>query len=184
MNLKKIAGLCKHSRKFHIINLVNSDKAVTAQWVMIGPAAYMIGNIGVTSQMLARFAGLESNDLSSFRLVDEEKEPPDWMQDFPKIEDIRAEWATVGLIQENKAIRLFRPYGGGSILPINSAYLSPIEDSCDYYIRYVNKSPTLAVKSGLFVVALIQPYDVFGEQDGIRMPGVKAALEQARGIWT
>lgn len=57
MNLKKIAGMCKSAGSFHVTNVVNDGGEVTDQWVILGPAAYRVDNMGLTANMLARFAG-------------------------------------------------------------------------------------------------------------------------------
>ena len=41
----------------------------------------------------------------------------------------------------------------------------------------------LAVKNGMYIEAVISPYDAFGELDGVPLPGLKAALIEATGIW-
>ena len=186
MNLKKVVALCKNAKKFHVINIVSSDRperTVTNQWIMLGPAAYQIGNSGFTSQMLAQVAGVENSAFSSIKFQDEDRVISDWMKDFPVQEDQKAMWATISLVMDHREIRLFRSYTGGSILPINCAYLAPVDNECDYYIRQGSKSPMLAIKNGLFIEALILPYDIFGEKDGIKLLGIKSALENERGIW-
>ena len=50
------------------------------------------------------------------------------MKDFPVQEDQKAMWATISLVMDHREIRLFRSYTGGSILPINCAYLAPIDN--------------------------------------------------------
>ena len=46
MNLKKIAGMCKSAGSFHVTNVVNDGGEVTDQWVILGPAAYRVDNMG------------------------------------------------------------------------------------------------------------------------------------------
>ena len=70
MNLKKIAGMCKTAGSFYVTNIVNDDGEVTDQWVILGPAAYRVGNMGLTANMLARFAGIKDTQLSSYVLKD------------------------------------------------------------------------------------------------------------------
>ena len=60
MNLKKIAGMCKNAGSFHVTNIVNDAGEVTDQWVILGPAAYRVDNMGLTANMLARFAGIKN----------------------------------------------------------------------------------------------------------------------------
>ncbi len=111
MNLKKIAGMCKSAGSFHVTNIVNDDGEVTDQWVILGPAAYRVDNMGLTATMLAPLEGTE------------------------------------------------------------------------YFVRSMEGKPVLAVKNGMFIEAVITPYDAFGEKDGVPLPGLKAALIEATGIW-
>lgn len=50
MNLKKIAGMCKSAGSFHVTNVVNDGGEVTDQWVILGPAAYRVDNMGAHRQ--------------------------------------------------------------------------------------------------------------------------------------
>ena len=84
MNLKKIAGMCKSAGSFHVTNVVNDAGEVTDQWVILDPAAYRVDNMGLTANMLARFAGIKDTQLDSYFLNDETREEADWMRDFPK----------------------------------------------------------------------------------------------------
>ena len=84
MNLKKIAGMCKSAGSFHVTNVVNDAGEVTDQWVILGPAAYRVDNMGLTANMLARFAGIKEDQMDGYFLKDETREEADWMRDFPK----------------------------------------------------------------------------------------------------
>ena len=183
MNLKKIAGMCKSAGIFHVMNIVNSDGEVTDQWVMLGPAAYRVDNMGLTANMLARFAGIKDTQLDSYFLKDESREEADWMRDFPKQrKDMEATRATLGLIMGGREIRLYRVYGAEDILPIDTDYLAPLE-SPDCFVRSMEGKPVLAAKEGMYIAAVIAPYDAFGEKDGVPLPGLETALIEAAGIW-
>ena len=105
------------------------------------------------------------------------------MRDFPKQrKDMEATRATLGLIVDGREIRLYRVYGAEDILPIDTDYLAPLE-SKDYFVREMEGKPVLAVKEGMYIAAVIAPYDAFGEKDGVPLPGLKAALVEATGIW-
>ena len=183
MNLKKIAGMCKSAGSFHVANIVDGDGEVTDQWVILGSAAYRVDNMGLTANMLARFAGVKDTQLDSYFLQDESREEADWMRDFPKQRrDMEAVRATLGLILGGREIRLYRVLGCDDILPIDTAYLAPLE-SQDCFVREMEGKPVLAVKEGMYIAAVIAPYDAFGEKDGVHLPGLKAALAEAAGIW-
>ena len=167
MNLKKIAGMCKSAGSFHVTNIVNDAGEVTDQWVILGPAAYRVDNMGLTDTMLARFAGIKDSQLSSYVLKDESQE---------------ACRAMIGLILGGHEIRFYRIIGQSVIVPINADYLAPLEGT-EYFVRSMEGKPVLAVKNGMYVEAVICPYDAFGEQDGVPLPGLKAALVEATGIW-
>ena len=177
MNLKKIAGMCKSAGSFHVTNVVNDDGEGTDQWVILGPAAYRVDNMG------ARFAGIKGDQLSSYVLKDESQEEMDWMQDYPKhIPSQEVCRATIGLILGGHEIRLYRIVGQSVIVPVNADYLAPLEGT-EYFVRSMEGKPVLAVKNGMFIEAVITPYDAFGEKDGVPLPGLKAALVEATGIW-
>ena len=84
MNLKKIAGMCKSAGSFHVTNIVNDAGEVTDQWVILGPAAYRVDNMGLTANMLARFAGIKDSQLSSYVLKDESQEEVELHAGLPK----------------------------------------------------------------------------------------------------
>ena len=90
--------------------------------------------------------------------------------------------ATLGLIIGGSEIRLYRVYGAEDILPIDTDYLAPLEGT-EYFVRSMEGKPVLAVKNGMFIEAVITPYDAFGEKDGVPLSGLKAALVEATGIW-
>ena len=71
--------------------------------------------------------------------------------------------ATLGLILGGREIRLYRVFGCDDILPIDADYLAPLE-SKDYFVREMEGKPVLAVKEGMYIVAVIAPYDAFGEK--------------------
>lgn len=183
MNLKKIAGMCKSAGSFRVTNIVNDAGEVTDQWVILGPAAYRVDNMGLTANMLARFAGIKDVQLDSYVLQDESREEVDWMRDYPRsIPDQGVRRATVGLILGGHEIRLYRIVGQSVIVPVNADYLAPLEGT-EYFARSVEGKPVLAVKNGMYIEAVISPYDAFGEQNGVPLPGLKAALIEATGIW-
>ena len=183
MNLKKIAGMCKSAGSFCVTNIVNSDGEITDQWVILGPAYYRVDNMGLTANMLARFAGIKDVQLDSYVLQDESREKVDWMRDFPKqCQDMEATRATLGLIVGGREIRLYRGYEAEVILPIDTDYLEPLEGT-EYFVRSMGGKPVLAVKNGMYIEAVISPYDAFGEQNGVPLPGLKAALIEATRIW-
>lgn len=183
MNLKKIAGMCKNAGSFCVTNIVNSDGEITDQWVILGPAAYRVDNMGLTATMLARFAGIKDSQLSSYVLKDESQEEVDWMRDYPKhTPSQEACRAMIGLILGGHEIRFYWIIGQSVIVPINADYLAPLEGT-EYFVRSMEGKPVLAVKNGMYVEAVICPYDAFGEQDGVPLPGLKAALVEATGIW-
>lgn len=183
MNLKKIAGMCKSAGSFHVTNIVNDAGEVTDQWVILGPAAYRVDNMGLTANMLARFAGIKDSQLSSYVLKDESQEEMDWMRDYPRsIPSQEVCRATIGLILGGHEIRLYRIVGQSVIVPVNADYLAPLEGT-EYFVRSMEGKPVLAVKNGMFIEAVITPYDAFGEKDGVPLPGLKAALIEATGIW-
>ena len=45
-------------------------------------------------------------------------------------------------------------------LPIDTDYLAPLE-SKDYFVREMEGKPVLAVKEGMYIAAVIAPYDAF-----------------------
>ena len=183
MNLKKIAGMCKSAGSFHVTNIVNSDGEITDQWVILGPASYRVDNMGITANMLARFAGIKDVQLDNYVLQDESRKEVDWMRDYPRsIPSQEVCRATVGLILGGHEIRLYRIVGQSVIVPVNADYLAPLEGT-EYFVRSVEGKPVLAVKNGMYIEAVISPYDAFGEQDGVLLPGLKAALIEATGIW-
>ena len=183
MNLKKIAGMCKSAGSFHVTNIVNDAGEVTDQWVILGPAAYRVDNMGLTANMLARFAGIKDTQLDSYFLNDETREEADWMRDYPKhTPSQEACRAMIGLILGGHEIRFYRIIGQSVIVPVNADYLTPLEGT-EYFVRSMAGKPVLAVKNGMYIEAVISPYDAFGEQDGIPLPGLKAALVEATGIW-
>ena len=183
MNLKKIAGMCKSAGSFHVTNIVNSDGEITDQWVILGPASYRVDNMGITANMLARFAGIKDVQLDNYVLQDESRKEVDWMRDYPRsIPSQEVCRATVGLILGGHEIRLYRIVGQSVIVPVNADYLAPLEGT-EYFVRSVEGKPVLAVKNGMYIEAVISPYDDFGEQDGVPLPGLKAALIEATGIW-
>ena len=183
MNLKKIAGMCKSAGSFHVTNIVNDAGEVTDQWVILGPAAYRVDNMGLTANMLARFAGIKEDQMDGYFLKDETREEADWMKDYPKQrKDMETEWATLGLILGGREIRFYRVFGCDDILPIDTAYLAPLENQ-DCFARSMEGKPVLAFKEGMYIAAVIVPYDAFGEKDGVPLPGLKAALVEASGIW-
>lgn len=183
MNLKKIAGMCKSAGSFHVTNIVNSDGEITDQWVILGPASYRVDNMGITANMLARFAGIKDVQLDSYVLQDESRKEVDWMRDYPRsIPSQEVCRATVGLILGGHEIRLYRIVGQSVIVPVNADYLAPLEGT-EYFVRSAEGKPVLAVKNGMYIEAVISPYDAFGEQDGVPLPGLKAALIEATGIW-
>lgn len=183
MNLKKIAGMCKSAGSFCVTNIVNSDGEITDQWVILGPASYRVDNMGLTANMLARFAGIKDSQLDSYVLQDESRKEVDWMRDYPRsIPSQEVCRATVGLILGGHEIRLYRIVGQSVIVPVNADYLAPLEGT-EYFVRSVEGKPVLAVKNGMYIEAVIAPYDAFGEQDGVPLPGLKAALIEATGIW-
>lgn len=183
MNLKKIAGMCKSAGSFHVTNIVNSDGEITDQWVILGPASYRVDNMGITANMLARFAGIKDVQLDNYVLQDESRKEVDWMRDYPRsIPSQEVCRATVGLILGGHEIRLYRIVGQSVIVPVNADYLAPLEGT-EYFVRSVEGKPVLAVKNGMYIEAVISPYDAFGEQDGVPLPGLKAALIEATGIW-
>ena len=123
MNLKKIAGMCKTAGSFYVTNIVNDDGEVTDQWVILGPAAYRVGNMGLTANMLARFAGIKDTQLSSYVLKDESQEEMDWMRDYPRsIPSQEVCRATIGLILGGHEIRFYRIVGQSVIVPVNADY--------------------------------------------------------------
>lgn len=183
MNLKKITGMCKNAGIFRVMNIVNSDGEVTDQWAMLGPAAYRVGNMGLTVNMLARFAGIKDTQLDSYFLNDEAREEADWMRDYPRsIPSQEVCRATIGLILSGHEIQIYRIVGQSVIVPVNTDYLAPLEGT-ECFVRSMEGKPVLAVKNGMYVEAVICPYDAFGEQDGVPLPGLKAALVEATGIW-
>ena len=183
MNLKKIAGMCKSAGSFCVTNIVNSDGEITDQWVILGPASYRVDNMGITANMLARFAGIKDVQLDSYVLQDESREEVDWMRDYPRsIPSQEVCRATIGLILGGHEIRLYRIVGQSVIVPVNADYLAPLEGT-EYFVRSVEGKPVLAVKNGMYIEAVISSYDAFGEQDGVPLPGLKAALIEATRIW-
>lgn len=183
MNLKKIAGMCKSAGSFHVTNIVNSDGEITDQWVILGPASYRVDNMGLTANMLARFAGIKDVQLDNYVLQDESRKEVDWMRDYPRsIPSQEVCRATVGLILGGHEIRLYRIVGQSVIVPVNADYLAPLEGT-EYFVRSAEGKPVLAVKNGMYIEAVISPYDAFGEQAGVPLPGLKAALIEATGIW-
>lgn len=183
MNLKKIAGMCKSAGSFHVTNIVNDAGEVTDQWVILGPAAYRVDNMGLTATMLARFAGIKDTQMDGYFLQDESREEADWMRDFPRQrEDMEATRATLGLIVDGREIRLYRVYGADDILPIDTDYLAPLE-APDCFIRSMEGKPVLAAKEGMYIAAVIAPYDAFGEKDGVPLTGLKSALAGIAEIW-
>ena len=183
MNLKKIAEMCKSAGNFCVTNIVNSDGEITDQWVILGPASYRVDNMGITANMLARFAGIKDVQLDNYVLQDESREEVDWMRDYPRsIPSQEVCRATIGLILGGHEIRLNRIVGQSVIVPVNADYLAPLEGT-EYFVRSVEGKPVLAVKNGMYIEAVISPYDAFGEQAGVPLPGLKAALIEATGIW-
>ena len=183
MNLKKIAGMCKSAGSFHVTNIVNDAGEVTDQWVILGPAAYRVDNMGLTATMLARFAGIKDTQLDSYFLNDETREEAELDAGLSQTAQGYGDCAgNSGLIIGGREIRLYRVYGAEDILPIDTDYLAPLE-SKDYFVREMEGKPVLAVKEGMYIAAVIAPYDAFGEKDGVPLPGLKAALIEATGIW-
>ena len=105
------------------------------------------------------------------------------MRDYPRsIPSQEVCRATIGLILGGHEIRLYRIVGQSVIVPVNTDYLAPLEGT-EYFVRSMEGKPVLAVKEGMYIAAVIAPYDAFGEKDGVPLPGLKAALIEATGIW-
>ena len=128
-------------------------------------------------------AGIKDSQLSSYVLKDESQEEMDWMRDYPRsIPSQEVCRATIGLILGGHEIRLYRIVGPSVIVPVNTDYLAPLEGT-EYFVRSMEGKPVLAVKNGMFIEAVITPYDAFGEKDGVPLPGLKAAMVEATEIW-
>jgi len=182
VNLKRIAGMCKARGAFSLTNIVNEDGQVIDQWVHLGGAMYRIGDMGLTAYTLARMAGVKEQDTEKYIIEDKSSEQLDWMRDYPKSrEDQDAAKATVGLLIGSREIQFYRTRE--ELLPINTEYLAPLDTEQNCYIRLMGDEPVLAVKEGMYIAAVIGPYDVFGEKDGIKLPELKRAFEAEKNIW-
>ena len=184
MNLKKIAGMCKRAGIFHITGPIVDESGTQDQWVMLGGAAYHIGQMGLTAYTLARLAGIKDGQTDEYLLRDERmEETPDWMRDFPKqTPDADTERAIITLGYDGRQILFYRLPDGG-VLPVNEEYLAPIDSEREFAVRMVAGVPALAIKEGMYIAAMIAKYDAFGEKDGIKLPELRAALSREKDIW-
>ena len=173
MNLKKIAGMCKKAGIFHITGPIVDESGAQDQWVMLGGAAYHIGQMGLTAYTLARLAGIKDGQTDEYLLRDER------MEETP---DADTERAVITLGYDGQQILFYRLPDGG-VLPVNEEYLAPIDSEREFAVRMVAGVPALAIKEGMYIAAVIAKYDAFGEKDGIKLPELRAALSREKGIW-
>ncbi len=162
MKIKKVAALCRKSKRFHLWNQRNQKGEIIRQWLGDGCAMYALNGAPVLDEtsLCALFDISEADrgkmeirlgDVSAgINLGDSVLGEKPVERDYP---DILYEDALLHCMESD-----------GSLLLVDSRYLSPLDDMPERYIfgQEVGAAhmPYVVVKVGLLVRAMISTFEI------------------------
>lgn len=161
MRLKKVAALCAKSGAFYLFDEMGEGGELIRQWLGDGRSAYPLSGLPVLG---------ESNLCAMFDISDKKRKKcflarkplPDSLDVADYVQGERTlydEWPTV----EHNGYVVKPLSTGDSIVFIQVAYLSPLEDMADYLRFYERVDDTgqayIVAKNGMEIAAVIMPVD-------------------------
>ena len=161
MKLKKVAALCAKMEAFYLFDEMEEGGVLVRQWLGDGRSAYPLSGLPVLD---------ESNLCAMFDISDKKRKKcfltrkP--MPESLNVEDcakgeraLYDEWPTV----EHNGYVVKPLSAGDSIVFVQTAYLSPLEDMADYLRFYERVDDTgqtyIVAKNGMEIAAVIMPVD-------------------------
>ncbi len=160
MKIKKVAALCRKSKRFHLWNQRNQLGEIIRQWLGDGCAMYALNGAPVLdeSSLCALFDISETDrEKMEIRLEDVPaginlgdsvlgEKPVE--RDYP---DILYEDALLHCMESD-----------GRLLLVDSRYLSPLDDMPEKYFfeRETANLPYVAVKAGMLIRAVISVFEI------------------------
>lgn len=163
MKIKKVEAICKSDRRISILN----DPVTGAQWLGNGTAMYLLDGMP-TLDASTIFTLFDIAEKDHEKYILREDLLPD-RYNFSDSDDYEY------ILDRSSLSVTFNGYTGipfksdiGAIY-IESRYLAPLDKTpkgYELYLRYTeDRHPYVAVKSGLFIIAVILPCIVFIQKD-------------------
>lgn len=161
MKLKKVATLCAKVGGFYLFDEMEEGGVLVRQWLGDGRATYPLSGLPVLdeSNLCAMF---DISEKKRKKCVLARKPLPESLnvEDYAKGERaLYDEWPTVehnGYVVKPLSV-------GNSVIFIQTAYLSPLEDMADYLRFYARVDDTgqeyIVAKNGMEIAAVIMPVD-------------------------
>ncbi|MGN0618536.1 MAG: hypothetical protein ACI4J7_05905 [Ruminiclostridium sp.] len=162
MKYQKIAKFIKKRKLLFIGRSAGGE-----QWISDGCAAFpILGMPKMNDKEILTFLGFSDDD--NIRVHDLPRE--DMLIDTADGEELIKDFGPVILSRDNELQSLYTSLGA---LLINSAYITPLytqkgEGELRYYLRLdSNHAPMIAVKKGLYLIALVYPVATWTEGEDI-----------------
>lgn len=161
MKLKKVAALCIRQEAFHLFDEVTEGGELIRQWLGNGYAIYPLSGLPVLdeSNLCAMF---DVSDKKRKKCFFSRKPMPESLnvEDYARGErTLYDEWPTV----EHNGYVVKPLSTGDSIVFVQTAFLSPLEDMADYLRFYERVDDTgqtyIVAKNGMEIAAVIMPVD-------------------------
>lgn len=161
MKLKKVAALCAKTGAFYLFDEMGEGGELIRQWLGDGRSAYPLSGLPILgeSNLCAMF---DISDKKRKKCVIAKKPLPESLnvEDYAKGErTLYDEWPTV----EHNGYVVKPLSTGDSIVFVQTAYLSPLEDMADYLRFYERVDDTgqayIVAKNGMEIAAVIMPVD-------------------------
>ena len=161
MKLKKVAARCIKVEAFHLLDEVGEGGEFIRQWLGDGYAIYPLSGLPVLdeSNLCAMF---DISDKKRKKCLFSKKQIPESLnvEDYTKGERaLYDEWPTV----EHNGYVVKPLSTGDSVVFVQTAYLSPLEDMADYLRFYERVNDTgqkyIVAKNGMEIAAVIMPVD-------------------------
>lgn len=162
MNIKKIIGICKRSKRFFLYESSNKQ-----QWISDGAGYYpLLGLPWFNEELLCQTYDITESQRVKFHFKHESSLPTELCFDDTTEREYICEEMPVSLISAGRCITPYITSEGAAF--IDTAYLAPVVGKDDsmlgIYERYTpNGLKYFAVKSGLMLLALVFPYNCINE---------------------
>ena len=161
MKLKKVAALCAKQGAFYLFDELGEGGELIRQWLGDGRSAYPLSGLPVLYEenLCAMFDITEKKQKKCFftrKPMPESLDVADYTSGELALND---EWPTV----EHNGYVVKPLSTGDSIVFVQTAFLSPLEDMADYLRFYERVDDTgqtyIVAKNGMEIAAVIMPVD-------------------------
>lgn len=161
MKLKKVAALCAKQGAFYLFDELYEGGELARQWLGDGRSAYPLSGLPVLDEenLCAMF---DIPEKRRKKCVLSRKPMPENLdvEDYAKGErTLYDEWPTV----EHNGYVVKPLSTGDSVVFVQTAYLTPLEDMADYLRFYERKDQAgqtyIVAKNGMEIAAVIMPVD-------------------------